>query len=72
MNPSRHIISDTTTGTNGHAHLLVAEPGGLMTPESPEAVMAEVAYRKTCISSLLEKMFREEEAQNQVDDDEPE
>ena len=72
MNPSCHIISDTTTGTSGHAHLLVAGSGGLMTPESPEAVMAEVAYRETCISSLLEKMFREDEAQNQVDDDEPE
>ena len=71
MNPSRNIISDTTTGTSGHAHLLVAEPGGLMTPESPEAVMAEVAYRKTCISSLLEKILREEESCDQVEMDEP-
>ena len=59
MDPFLKNMSGTTTGANIHAHLLVAEGGGLVTLESPEAVMAEVAFRATHVSSLLEQMFAE-------------
>jgi hypothetical protein len=49
----------TSTGTGGHAHLLFTEPGGRVTLESPEAVMEEVEFRATHVSSLLEEMFEE-------------
>jgi len=42
-----------------HAHLLVTESGGLAAAESPEAVMEEVEFRATHLSSLLEEMFEE-------------
>jgi len=60
MDPFLHNkMGGTTTGTPAHAHLLVAESGGLVTMESPTAVMEEVAFRATHVSSLLEKMFEE-------------
>jgi hypothetical protein len=59
MDPTRHDMIGTTTGAATHAHLLVAESGGLVTMESPEEVMAEVAFRATCVSTLMEKMFEE-------------
>jgi hypothetical protein len=59
MDPFQHNLSGTTTGTAIHAHLLVAEGGGVILMESPEAVMEEVAFRATHISSLLEEMFEE-------------
>ena len=59
MNPFLQNTSGTTTGANAHAHLLVAESGGLVTLESPEAVMAEVEFRATHISSFLEQIFTE-------------
>ena len=48
-----------TSGAGSHAHLLVAETGGIVTMESPEAVMKEVEYRATHISALMEEMFKE-------------
>ena len=59
MDPFLQKMSGTTTGTGSHAHLLVAESGGLVTVESPEAVMEEVAFRATHVSSLLAEMFEE-------------
>lgn len=59
MDPFRNNLSGTTTGTGSHAHLLVAESGGLVLMETPEAVMEEVEFRTTHVSSLLEEMFEE-------------
>lgn len=59
MTPRIDKLGGTTTGTGGHAHLLVAESGGLITLESPEAVMEEVEFRATHVSSLMEEMFKE-------------
>jgi hypothetical protein len=59
MNPFLQKMDGTTTGVEGHAHLLVAESGGLVTLESPEAVMAEVGFRAEHISSLMREMFVE-------------
>lgn len=59
MNPFLQITNGTTTGTSAHAHLLVAESGGIITLESPADVMAEVEFRTTHVSSLLEEMFEE-------------
>ncbi len=59
MNPFLHKLGGSITGNASHAHLLVAESGGLVTLESPEAVMAEVQFRATHISSLLAEMFEE-------------
>jgi hypothetical protein len=59
MNPFLQNMNGTTTDANAHAHLLVAESGGLVILESPEAVMAEVEFRATHVSSLLEQMFTE-------------
>jgi len=59
MDPFRNNLSGTTTDTGSHAHLLVAESGGLVLLETPEAVMEEVEFRTTHISSLLEAMFEE-------------
>jgi len=52
-------MSSATLGTAAHAHLLVAESGGLVALESPEAVMKEVAFRANYITSLLEEIFAE-------------
>jgi hypothetical protein len=60
------------TDTSGHAHLLVSETDGLVTLESPEAVMKEVAFRESCISSLLQDILRNEEAQDRVEVDDGE
>jgi hypothetical protein len=49
----------TITGMGSHAHLLVAETGGIVTLESPQAVMEEVEYRATHVSALMEEMFAE-------------
>ncbi|HZI33950.1 MAG TPA: hypothetical protein VFF11_16545 [Candidatus Binatia bacterium] len=38
---------------------MVAETGGLVAMESPEAVMAEIEFRATHLSSLMEEMFAE-------------
>ena len=59
MDSLMNKTSGTTTGMPTHAHLLVAESGGLVTMESPEAVMEEVAFRATHVSSLLEEIFEE-------------
>jgi hypothetical protein len=59
MNPFLQKMDGTTTGVEGHAHLLVAESGGLVTLESPEAVMAEVEFRAEHVSSLMREMFEE-------------
>jgi len=59
MDPLLNKLSGTTTGRATRAHLLVAESGGLVTMESPKAVMEEVAFRATHVSSLLEEMFEE-------------
>ena len=59
MTPNLNKLGGTTTGTGDHAHLLVAESGGLITLESPEAVMEEVEFRATHVSSLMEEMFKE-------------
>jgi hypothetical protein len=59
MTPNLNKLGGTTTGTSAHAHLLVAESGGLITLESPEAVMEEVEFRATHVSSLMEEMFAE-------------
>ena len=59
MNPFLQNVNGTPTGANAHAHLLVAESAGLVSLESPEAVMAEVEFRTTHVGSLLEEMFEE-------------
>ena len=59
MNPSLHKLGGPITGNASHAHLLVAESGGMVALESPEAVMEEVAFRATHVSSLLAEMFEE-------------
>jgi hypothetical protein len=59
MNPFLQKMDGTTTGALSHAHLLVAESGGIITLESPEAVMAEVEFRTTHVSSLMTEMFEE-------------
>lgn len=59
MTPMLHKLGVTTTGSLGHAHLLVAESGGLVTLESPEAVMEEVEFRSTHVGALLEELFEE-------------
>ena len=59
MIPFLQKMGGTTTGTGSHAHLLVAESGGLVLLETPEAVMEEVEFRTTHVSSLLEEMFEE-------------
>jgi hypothetical protein len=59
MDPFLQKISSTATGTGSHAHLLVAESGGLIAMENPEAVMEEVEFRATHISSLMAEMFEE-------------
>jgi hypothetical protein len=60
MDPFLHKISSPVTGTSSHAHLLVAESGGLIAMESPEAVMEEVEFRATHVSSLLEESKKHE------------
>jgi hypothetical protein len=60
MNPfPQKMLGPPTVGTASHAHLLVAESGGLVTLESPEAVMEEVEFRATYIGPLLEELFAE-------------
>jgi len=70
MEMFRPNLNGTTTGTVAHAHLLVAESGGLITLENPEAVMQEVDFRATHISSLLAEMFREAEKHDLLETDE--
>ena len=72
MDPFLHKISSPVTGTSSHAHLLVAESGGLIAMESPEAVMEEVEFRATHVSSLLEEIFEESKKhENFWEPDEP-
>jgi hypothetical protein len=59
MTPFPKKMSETSTGAGGHAHLLVVESGGLVALESPEAVMEEVEFRATHLSSLMDEMFEE-------------
>jgi hypothetical protein len=59
MTSNLNNLSGTVAGTVSHAHLLVAESGGLVTLESPEAIMEEVEFRATHVSSLMEEMFAE-------------
>lgn len=59
MTPNLHKIGGTAIGTYAHAHLLVAESSGLVTLESPDAVMEEVEFRATHVSLLMEEMFDE-------------
>ena len=66
MNPSLHKPGGSTTGNASHAHLLVAESGGLITLESPEAVMEEVEFRATHVSLLLTEMFEESKKRDRI------
>ncbi len=59
MNPFLNSLSGSIAGTPSHAHLLVAESGGMVLRETSQAVMAEVEFRTTHVSSLLEEMFEE-------------
>jgi hypothetical protein len=59
MNPFLQNMNGTTTGANTHAHLLVTESGGLVTLETPAAVMAEIDFRTTHVSALMTEMFEE-------------
>ena len=59
MTPFPEKLIQKSPGMGGHAHLLVAESGGLIAMESPEAVMEEVEFRATHLSSLMEEMFAE-------------
>lgn len=52
----------------GHAHLLVSETSGMVVMESPEAVMAEVEFRATHLSSLMEEMFQESTKHDSCED----
>lgn len=57
--PNKSVGPSPSPGSLEHAHLLVTEAGGLVAMESPEAVMEEIEFRATHVSSLLEKMFEE-------------
>jgi hypothetical protein len=59
MTPFVKSTDRPTPETATHAHLLVAETGGLIIAESPEAVMAEVEFRATHLSSLMKEMLEE-------------
>jgi hypothetical protein len=59
MTPNLNKLGGTMAGTSAHAHLLVAESGGRITLESPGAVMEEVEFRASHVSSLMEDMFAE-------------
>jgi hypothetical protein len=71
MTPYLKTMDGTTTGSSAHAHLLMAESGGLVAMESPQAVMAEVEFRATHLSSLMEEMFEEAGKKEVWDIDEP-
>lgn len=59
MAPVQKQITDVTTGTGFHAHLLVAEMNGKALPETPAAVMEEIEYRANHISLLMARMFED-------------
>ena len=59
MTPMVNRIDRPATQAVIHAHLLVTEAEGRVALESPEAVMEEVEFRATHLSSLMEEMFEE-------------
>lgn len=59
MTPFENRTDRTVADAAHHAHLLVTESAGLVTSESPEAVMEEIEFRATHLSSLMEEMFEE-------------
>jgi len=59
MTPILNKIDVTRPDPGVHAHLLVTESGGLVALESPAAIMEEVEFRATHVSSLMEEMFKE-------------
>lgn len=71
MTPFLNRTDRTIAGVaEHHAHLLIAETGGMVTRESPEEVMAEVEFRATHLSSLMEDMFKEAMNREWWEDDE--
>lgn len=54
-----------------HAHLLAIEMNGQKMVETPEAVMQEVEFRTTHISSLMEEMFEAAKNRDWFELDEP-
>ena len=70
MTPFLNRPERTTFDAGSHAHLLVAETGGLVARESPEEVMAEIEFRATHLSSLMEDMFKEVMEREWWEDDE--
>ena len=61
---------DNAPNSGSHAHLLIAEMGGMGDLESPEAIMAEVEYRATHLSSLMKEMLEESLRRDLWKDDE--
>jgi hypothetical protein len=70
MDPNLRKISGTETAVS-HAHLLAREMNGHGELENPAAVMAEVAFRATHISSLMEEMFETAKNKDWWETDEP-
>lgn len=71
MTPFLNRTDHTATDAARHAHLLVAETGGLVTVESPAEVMEEIEFRATHLSSLMEEMFAEAMKHDWWEGDEP-
>jgi len=70
MAPNLHKMSCTEPPAS-HAHLLAVEMNGAGGWENPEAVMEEVAFRATHISSLLAEMFEAAGKKDWLEADEP-
>jgi hypothetical protein len=70
MGPNLHKVGGAEPPVC-HAHLLAVETGGEGALEKPEAVIAEVSFRATHISSLMEAMFKEASEKDWWEKDEP-
>ena len=70
MTPLLNKMNHAAPHESFHAHLLVAEMSGPAAAESPEAVMAEVEFRATHLSSLMTEMLEESTKHDLWEDDE--
>ncbi len=70
MGSNLHKVSGTEP-TVCHAHLLAIEMSDGGGRENPEAVIAEVSFRATHISSLMEEMFKTASEKDWWELDEP-
>jgi hypothetical protein len=70
MDPNLHKVSGAEPPVY-HAHLLAIEMSDGGGRENPEAVIAEVSFRATHVSSLMEEMFKTASEKNWWEKDEP-